>query len=318
MNSKKRLLRFVCFSLFILHCSLITTGCNSFMTRFVAKSFEQLPVPPDTVAAKIEHPVFPQVGLSVLWVGHATCLIQIGDKVFITDPIFTNTAGMISKRRIEPGILPSSIDRLDYILISHIHFDHLSYGSLSLLPKTATMLLPPGGGEYTPEFGFSEYRKMNAWTTFKADGVRITAVPVKHFNGRYGFDVAWLDHHTYTGYVIEYQGKTVFFAGDTGYDPEMFREIGRKFAIDIALIPIAPVEPRDFMMRVHTDSKEALQIFEDVGAKFMIPIHHRTFVQGLDSSLTFAQDQLKQLVSERHIEDRVMILGIGEQRILVP
>jgi L-ascorbate metabolism protein UlaG (beta-lactamase superfamily) len=56
---------------------------------------------------------------------------------------------------------------------------------------------------------------MNAWTMFEADGVRITAVPVKHFNGRYGFDVAWLDHHTYTGYVIEYQGKTVFFAGDT-------------------------------------------------------------------------------------------------------
>jgi N-acyl-phosphatidylethanolamine-hydrolysing phospholipase D len=318
MNCKEHLLRFACFSLFTLHCSLITTGCNFFMTRFIAKSFEQLPVSPDTVVAKIEHPVFPQVGLSVLWIGHATCLIQIGDKVFLTDPIFTNTAGMISKRRIEPGILPSSIDRLDYILISHIHFDHLSYGNLSLLPKTATMLLPPGGGEYTPEFGFSEYREMNAWTTFEADGVRITAVPVKHFNGRYGFDVAWLDHHTYTGYVIEYQGQTVFFAGDTGYDPEMFREIGRKFTIDIALIPIAPVEPRDFMMRVHIDPKEALQIFEDVGAKFMIPIHHRTFVQGLDSTLTYAQDQLKRLVSERHIEDRVMILGIGEQRILVP
>lgn len=318
MNCKEHLLRFACFSFFILHCSLITTGCNSFLTRFIAKSFEQLPVSPDTVAAKIEHPVFLQVGLSVLWIGHATCLIQIGDKVLLTDPIFTNTAGMISKRRIEPGILPSSIDRLDYILISHIHFDHLSYRSLSLLPKTATMLLPPGGGEYTPEFGFSEYREINAWTTFEADGVRITAVPVKHFNGRYGFDVAWLDHHTYTGYVIEYQGKTVFFAGDTGYDPEMFREIGRKFTIDIALIPIAPIEPRDFMMRVHTNPKEALQIFEDVGAKFMIPIHHRTFVQGLDSSLMFAQDQLKRLVSERHIEDRVMILGIGEQRILVP
>jgi L-ascorbate metabolism protein UlaG (beta-lactamase superfamily) len=318
MNCKKRLLQFACFSIFTLHCSLIITGCNSFLTRFIAKSFEQLPVSLDTVAVKIEHPVFPQVGLSVLWVGHATCLIQIGDKVFLTDPIFTNTAGMISKRRIEPGILPSSIDRLNYILISHIHFDHLSYGSLSLLPKTATMLLPPGGGEYTPEFGFSVYREMNAWTTFEANGVRITAVPIKHFNGRYGFDTAWLDHHTYIGYVIGYQGKTVFFAGDTGYDTEMFKEIGRKFTIDIALIPIAPVEPRDFMMRVHTDPKEALQIFEDVGAKFMIPIHHHTFVQGLDSSLTFAQDQLKQLVSERHIEDRVMIFGIGEQRIFVP
>jgi len=318
MNSKVQILRFVCFILLTLYSLLITTGCNSFVTRFIVQSLGQLPVSPDTVTGKIEHPVFSQVGLSVLWVGHATCLIQIDDKVFLTDPIFTNTAGMISKRRIEPGIPASSIDRLDYILISHIHFDHLSYGSLSLLPRTATMLLPPGGAEYTPEFGFSEYQEMNTWAVFETDGLRITAVPAKHFNGRYGFDIPWLDYDACIGYVIEYQGKTVFFAGDTAYDPEIFKEIGSKFTIDIVLIPIAPVEPHDFMIQVHADPNEALQILEDSEAKIMIPIHHRTFVQGMDSSLTFAEDQLKRFVSERHIEERVIILGIGEQRIFVP
>jgi N-acyl-phosphatidylethanolamine-hydrolysing phospholipase D len=318
MNDKNHLLRFILFSLFILHSSLIIIGCSSFFTHFITNSLKNLPSSPDTVAVKIAHPVFQNVGLSVLWVGHATCLIQIGDKIFLTDPIFTKTAGMISKRRIEPGILPSSIDKLDYILISHIHFDHLNYGSLSMLPKSAAMLLPTGGAEYTPEFGFSDYHEMNPWTTFEADGVRITAVPVRHFNGRYGFDGAWLNYNTFTGYVIEYKGKTVFFAGDTGYDPEKFKEIGGKFAIDVALIPIAPIEPHEFMKRVHADPEEALQIFHDVHAKIMIPIHHRTFVQGLDSSLTFAQDQLKRLVTERQLEDRVLILKIGEQRILVP
>lgn len=318
MNNKKHLLRFIIFSLITLHCSLIIIGCSSFFTRFIIKSFEYLPSSSDTVAVKISHPIFQNVGLSVLWVGHATCLIQIGDKIFLTDPIFTETVGMISKRRIEPGILPSSIDKLDYILISHIHFDHLSYGSLSMLPKSAVMLLPTGSAEYVPEFGFSDYREMNPWTTFEADGVRITAVPVRHFNGRYGFDGAWLNCNTFTGYVIEYKGKTVFFAGDTGYDPEKFKEIGRNFAIDVALIPIAPIEPHEFMKRVHADPEEALQIFDNVHAKFLIPIHHRTFVQGLDTSLTFAQDQLKMLVGERQIEDRVLILRVGEQRILIP
>jgi N-acyl-phosphatidylethanolamine-hydrolysing phospholipase D len=180
------------------------------------------------------------------------------------------------------------------------------------------VLLPFGGGEYTPEFGFSDYQEMNAWMTFEMDGVRITAVPVKHFNGRYGFDAAWLGYATYTGYVIEYQGKTVFFAGDTGYDPEIFREIGKKFSIDAALIPIAPIEPHDFMKRVHADPKEALQIFEEVKAQFMIPIHHQTFVQGMDSSLTYAQDQLKPLIAARHLQDRVLIFQIGEQRIVIP
>jgi L-ascorbate metabolism protein UlaG (beta-lactamase superfamily) len=288
--------------------------------QFIARSISDLPVSPDTVEKKIEHPILPHVGISVLWVGHATCIIQIGDKVFLTDPIFTKTAGMVSKRKIEPGILPSSIIKLDYILISHLHFDHLSYGSLAMLPidvvRTTVLLLPPGGVEYTPEFGFSDYREMNPWTTFEADGLRITAVPVRHFNGRYGYDTSWLNYNTYTGYVIEYQGKTIFFAGDTGYDPEKFKEIGRKYAIDLALIPIAPVEPRDFMKRVHADPEEALRIFDDVHAKIMIPIHHRTFVQGMDSSMTYAQDQLKLLVKERHLEDRVFILSVGEQRIL--
>ena len=250
MNDKKQIVRFILFSLITLHCSLISSGCSSFFTRFITNSFRNLPNSPDTVAAKNAHPIFQNIGLSVLWVGHATCLIQIGDKVFITDPIFTKTAGMISKRRIEPGILPSSIDKLDYILISHIHFDHLNYGSLSMLPKSAVMLLPEGGAEYTPEFGFSDYREMNPWEIFEADGVRITAVPVRHFNGRYGFDGAWSNYNTFTGYVIEYKGKTVFFAGDTGYDPEKFKEIGRKFAIDLALIPIAPIEPHEFMEHV--------------------------------------------------------------------
>ena len=225
---------------------------------------------------------------------------------------------MISKRRIEPGILPASIDILDYILISHIHFDHLNYGSLSILPKSAVVILPSGGAEYTPEFGFSDYKVMNPWTTFETNGVRITAVPVKHFSGRYGFDGSWLNNTTYTGYIIEYQGKTVFFAGDTGYDHEKFKEIGRKFAIDVAFIPIAPIEPHDFMKRVHADPEEALKIFDDVHARFMIPMHHRTFVQGLDSSLTYAQDQLKRLVGEKQVGDRVLILKVGEQRILVP
>jgi L-ascorbate metabolism protein UlaG (beta-lactamase superfamily) len=318
MNKNNYLIRCFVVSFIIVLSSLMSTGCNSFFTRFIAKSFEDLPNSPDTVAGKIAYPIFKNIGLSVLWVGHATCLIQIGDKIFLTDPIFTKTAGMISKRRIEPGIQPSSIDKLDYILISHIHFDHLSYGSLSMLPKSAVMLLPSGGAGYTPEFGFSDYREMNPWTTFEAEGVRITAVPVQHFSGRYGFDGAWLNKTTYTGYVIEYRGKTVFFAGDTGYDPEKFKEIGRMFSIDVALIPIAPIEPHDFMKRVHADPEEALQIFDDVHAKSMIPIHHRTFVQGLDFSLTYAQDQLKRIAAEKHIEDRVLILKVGEQRIFVP
>lgn len=272
----------------------------------------------DTVYNKNDRPIFPTVGLSVLWVGHATCLIQIGDKVFLTDPLFTSSIGGVSKRHIEPGLLPSSITSLDFILISHLHFDHLSYSSLDMLPKSSHMILPPGGSAYVPEMNFSSYRELAPWQTMEKEGVSITAVPVKHFNGRYGFDASWSNNDSFTGYIIQYQGKTVFFAGDTGYDQKKFLEIGNRFSIDVALIPIAPIEPRDFMKHVHTDPAEALQVFDDVRAKIMIPIHHRTFMQGFDSTMTYASEQLHHLVVERRLEDRVYTLKVGEQRILIP
>jgi N-acyl-phosphatidylethanolamine-hydrolysing phospholipase D len=290
--------------------------CNSIVVRFTARSIEQSAEPVQAVVHKIEAPIKSDVGLSVLWVGHATVLIQIHDKVIITDPVFTKTVGMFAKRSIEPGLDPSAISRLDAILISHLHFDHFSYGSLDMLPKEATLVVPPGGASYTPDFGFAETCEAVYWQPFELGGLKITPVPVQHFGGRYGFDVLWGPEHPFTGYIIEYNGTTIFFAGDTGYNPEFFKEIGRRFRIDLALLPIAPIEPRDFMQRIHTDPAEAIHIFDDLNATLMIPMHFGTFSQGLESSPTDAQSIMEQLINERGLQSRVRLLKIGEQVVL--
>lgn len=295
--------------------SLHLVGCNSLVSRFISRSIERLGAPVEPVLKKVTSPLRPDVGLSILWVGHATVLIQIHDKVFLTDPAFTRTVGLLARRSVEPGLDPAAIAKLDYTLISHIHFDHFSYGSLDMLPKHGMLLIPFGAAPYTPEFGFALTREMKRWETLEEDGVRITAVPVRHFGGRYGFDISWYPDRGYTGYIIEYKGKTIFFAGDTGYDPELFKEIGRRFKVDVALLPIAPVEPREFMQRVHVDPKEAVQIFEDVRAKIMIPMHHRTFFQGLEPTAGYAQDLLEKVIEEIGCRDRIRILEIGEQWI---
>jgi L-ascorbate metabolism protein UlaG (beta-lactamase superfamily) len=194
--------------------------------------------------------------------------------------------------------------------------DHFNYSSVALLPKSARLFIPEGGIGYVPEFGFKATVPLKLWQVFEDDDLRITAVPAQHFGGRYGFDAGWNSGPTWTGYVIEYKGTTVFFAGDTGYNPEFFKEIGRRFRIDVALIPIAPVEPRAFMSRIHADPKEALQIFQDVGASLMIPIHHDTFFQGLEPTPSYAKTILHKLLIERGMEDRVKVLAIGEQIIV--
>jgi N-acyl-phosphatidylethanolamine-hydrolysing phospholipase D len=295
---------------------LTLSGCDSLVSRFFFKSMAQISEPTRPIGNKITSPLRTDVGLSVLWVGHATVLIQIHDKVILTDPVFTNTIGLLAKRLTAPGLDPEVITRLNAILISHIHFDHFAYSSLDLLPRAATLYVPSGGIPYTPEFGFSDLRAAKAWETVEQDGLRITPVPVRHFGGRYGFDATWNSEPTWTGYVIEYRGTTILFAGDTGYHPEYFKEIGRRFHIDVALIPIAPIEPREFMSRVHTDPSEALRIFDDVGAKLMIPIHYETFFQGLEPDPGYARSIMERLIAERGLADRVRILEVGEQLIV--
>ena len=306
--------------IFAIGIALITGsgGCSSLAVRFMTRTFEQLGDSVATVRARITRPQRTDAGLAVLWIGHASMLVQIHDKIFLTDPIFTTTAGMLAKRSVEPGLDPSSLDRVDFTLISHLHFDHFSYGSLGMIPKAGRLLLPPGGAGYAPEFGFEETVEMKSWQTLERDSVRITAVPVRHFGGRYGFDVALMEQRSYTGYIVEYRGITVFIAGDTAYDPEMFREIGRRYHIDLALIPIAPVEPREYMRRVHADPSDALQIFEDTGARLMVPMHFHTFFQGLDPTPDHAERLLEDAVRLHHLEGRVVPLRIGEQRVLIP
>jgi len=314
---QRQLLYFLLTTTILTTIILATPGCSSIAGRFLARSIEQIGDPIAPVSPKLHRPIRPDTELAITWVGHATVLIQISDKVFITDPMFTNTVGMVMRRRSERGLDPSSITKLDYTLISHIHLDHYSYGSIDMLPQDGMLLVPFGALPYTPDFDHREIREMKPWDVVEEEGVRITAVPVQHFSGRYGFDIPWARDRGYTGYVIEYRGKTVFFGGDTGYHPELFKEIGRRFDVDVALLPIAPIEPRDFMAHNHIDPAEALIILEDLDAKVMMPMHHRTFVQGFDPTLTFAVEQLQRIAKEKNVADRVLVLDIGEQRVLL-
>ncbi len=157
---------------------------------------------------------------------------------------------------------------------------------------------------------------MKPWEVIEEQGVRITAVPAQHFSGRYGFDIFWMGNRGYTGYVIQYKGTTVYFAGDTGYRDSLFTQIGQRFSIDLALIPIAPIEPREMMSRVHLDPERAVQAFEELGAKLMIPIHHRTFYQGLEPRITFAEEELEKIIDKKGLQNRIYVIKIGERKVV--
>jgi N-acyl-phosphatidylethanolamine-hydrolysing phospholipase D len=293
-------------------------GCSSYVSRTVSQSLgrlgDSIPDPPRMITT----PVLTNVKLAVAWVGHATVLIQIHDKLVITDPLFTNTIGMLVSRFVKPGLDPTLLSKVDFTLISHIHFDHFSYGSIDMLPKNGTLVVPDGLADYTPEFGFKEIDVMKPWDVVESDSVRITAVPVQHFTGRYGFDGAWLGNRGYTGYVIEYRGVAVFFAGDTGYNPEFFKEIGRRFKIDLAIVPIAPGGGGSGGLgsRVHVSPRGAVAIFKDVGARYLMPVHFGTMAYGSVPNPAAQLEQLRVAAEEQGITDRIVGLEVGEQCVL--
>ena len=218
---------------------------------------------------------------------------------------------------VGPGLDVAHVPPLDLVLLSHLHFDHFSPASLAMLEGRIGHLLAPAGGlAYVPDLAFTA-SDLATWERWDDRGMRVTAVPVAHSGWRYGAD-AWMDG-CYTGYVIEHRGLTVYFGGDTAYVRAHFVETARRFPhIDLAILPIAPIEPRRFIGRNHLDPAGALRAFEDLGAARMIPIHFDTFVNSEDAPGD-APAALQRAMRERAVGDeRVVRLEIGEQRVLIP
>ncbi len=291
---------------------VLSVGCSA-ATRSLGTLFRT----PREVPNKVTHPVRPDARLAVLWVGHATVLVQIDDKFILTDPVFTPTVGQLSKRLVEPGIDPENLPPIDAVIISHMHFDHLSFGSLDILEKKiARLFVPRGGLVYVPDYSFPA-TELARWERWESNGLQITAVPVKHNGMRYGLDAGWMDK-TFTGYVISYHGITVYFGGDTAYVQKNFVETAGRFpSIDLALMPIAPIEPRGFMKASHVDPNEAVQAFIDLKARRMIPIHFDTFINSTDE-VGDATRVLGEVMAARNIgPEKITVLQIGEQRTLI-
>jgi L-ascorbate metabolism protein UlaG (beta-lactamase superfamily) len=285
---------------------LAATACSGFLFSPVKR-----------LASRITQPRRDDARIAVLWAGHATVLLQMDDKMILTDPLLGDSVGQLTRRLTEVGIDPVNLPPLDAVVVSHMHFDHLSLGSLDAIEgKTRRLFVPQGGLVYVPNYAF-EVRELPVWTSFEEGGLRITAVPVKHVGFRYGIDGAWMKT-SFTGYVVQYHGLTVYFSGDTAYDGDRFRATAARFpSIDLALLAIAPIHPRGMMEAVHVDPPQALQAFVDLGARTMVPIHFDTLVNGFDSPGE-ARQELERVAKERGLADRVRVLPIGGQAVIVP
>jgi L-ascorbate metabolism protein UlaG (beta-lactamase superfamily) len=241
---------------------------------------------PEKVKNKIKHPVKDNVRFSALWVGHSTALIQIEDKVIIVDPVFEDVISGVVLRKVEAGLDIKSIPKLDLVLVSHAHMDHMSLQSLKELDErfpAAKLVVPAGAEEYLPSYDMEMIRlktgnseKLNYTGGTKViNGIKVTAVFALHQGGRYGLDSYTWNVPGCTGYIFEYNGITVFYGGDTTYDEYAYKSLGSRFKINLALIPVGPCRDCETDgSYYHLASLGALKLFDELKAEYMIPVHY--------------------------------------------
>lgn len=311
----------------ILFISLSAAGC--WPARLLVHNIgESITSEPQKVS-RFYNPVHDSVKVSVLMIGHSATLVQIYDKVIMFDPFFNKRFGGVLMRRTEPGLRIDSLNKLDAIFVSHSHMDHLSFSSLSDLTEkfpNTKLIFPEGVENYLPDYDVTMIRVSKADTRFRnfigrpvyVSGMKVTPVFAYHNGGRYGFDTYTWKEEGATGFIVEYKDVTFYYAGDTGYHDTAFKKIGEKFDIGVSLIPIGPCRNCDSTgFWHHTSSIEALDLFKDVKADYMIPVHYGTVKYFTDENkpLQVLNELVDSLTAYKPLKDKIITLKPGEQKI---
>ena len=261
--------------------------------------------------------------LRVTFVNHATVLLQTAGLNILTDPVWSTRVGPFRgvgvRRHRPPGIRFADLPRIDVVLLSHDHYDHMDIPTLRRLAARdhPRIIAGLGNAEYLAIRGVAGGTDLDWWQrTDVAPGVHVVAVPARHWSGR-GIDER--DRTLWTGFVIEMPDGSIYFAGDTGYG-RFLDVIHERFpSIRLALLPIAPERPRAALTARHMSAGDAVRAARLLGAGTAVGIHFGTFRQGDDGDGE-PQDSLRRALAPlggAACDSWFMALRNGEH-ILVP
>lgn len=254
--------------------------------------------------------------LRVTFVNHATVLLQTEGLNLLTDPVWSKRVSPVSfagpRRHRAPGIRFEDLPRIDAILLSHNHYDHLDMPTLRRLAAehNPAVFCPLGVASLVRRCGLRDVQELDWWQATMWRGQNLHCVPAQHFSARTPFD---RNHTLWCGWVMEAERGNIYFAGDTGFG-QFFGEIGRRFApIRLALLPIGAYEPDWFMGPVHMTPEQAVKARELAGAATAVGIHFGTFSLADDGEAD-PLARLRRALAGRDTTDRFWTLAEGEGR----
>lgn len=241
---------------------------------------------------------------AAVFIGHSTVLVHLNGQNFLTDPLYLKKL-FILNRHEPPGVPFQNLPKLDFILISHGHLDHMDLATLRLFPRLLPVVVPKKLEGYLARMGFQDVRPLLWGEQTLVGSLVIHALPAKHHSGRSLAETRSVPQ----SYLVR-GTKGVFFAGDSALT-EKFWEIGRTFDIDLALLPIGNYRPQIFRS-MHMSPEDALTAMERLRAKRMVPIHWGAFRLSLES-VEDPPRRFADLLQEKRINPRATLLRPGER-----
>ena len=228
--------------------------------------------------------------VAVTFIGHSTFLLQLPGLNLLTDPVFARHAGpfgLLGPRRARPPAMPlAQLPRIDVVLVSHNHYDHLDLSSLCWLARERRPLIVTtlGNKAWLEQRRVGNVVELDWWQSHQArPELEVVCTPAQHFAARTPWDRC---RTLWGGFVLRSTSGSIFFAGDSGWAPHFAEIRDRLGAPGLALLPIGAYEPRWFMEPVHMNPAEAVRAHAALGARQSLGMHFGTFQltdEGIDA-----------------------------------
>jgi L-ascorbate metabolism protein UlaG (beta-lactamase superfamily) len=272
--------------------------------------------PISPASAKPEPSKWSDAHITLAWIGHSTVLINFFGITILTDPVLVPRIGIRlpgftigPKRLTAPALSFDELPKIDLVLLSHAHFDHLDLRTLGCFDRTTRVITARATSDLLKRTRFSEVSELD-WGESKtlntaAGEIDITAFSVKHWGARMQRDM----YRSYNGYLIERSGRRIIFAGDTAMT-ENFAGLRRHGPIDIAIMSIGAYNP---WIQSHCTPEQAVQMANAAGARFVVPVHHQTFQLGFEP---FCEPIQRFEAALSKTPERIALRKIGEMFVL--
>lgn len=254
----------------------------------------------------------------ITFVNHATVLVQLAGLNVLTDPVWSDRTSpftWLGPKRVRPPGLPwENLPKIDVVLVSHNHYDHLDLPTLKRLSDrfAPKIFVPLGDGPLLESADIQNVTELDWWqeVAFSANS-KIIFTPTQHWSARGLFDRR---KSLWGSYVIAHGSRRVYFGGDAGYSSHYKSIFDRLGPMDFSMLPIGAYEPRWFMKDHHMNPEEAVQAHLDLKSKVSMGVHFGTWQltdEGIDEPVQALSEARRKLNVP---DDHFLTLKEGETR----